>query len=77
MSKKKNTVIIVIIVFMCLLGIFRFTEAGNYTRWYMSAFDKRKVESFEKNKEDYQLIVNTIIKKEIMGKYQKIIIIYF
>ncbi len=69
MPTNKNKIILIIttIVIVCIIGIFKFTEVGNYARYFLSVYDS-KVKNFDKYKTDYELIVEKVIKLKDTGE---------
>lgn len=61
MSKRKKIIIIICLIIISLaFYAFKFTETGDYARYFLSVYDTREVESFKKYESDFRLIAKKI-----------------
>lgn len=76
-KRRKKIIIIIFLIIICVVGIFKFTETGNYVRYALTVYDS-KVGNFDKYKKDYQVIADKVIKlrdEEIITKEANYVVI--
>ena len=62
MKKGRKRIIIIIISLVCLIGIYKFSRIGDYANLMLVAMDNGVFKNFGNYKDDYQLIVDKVIK---------------
>ncbi|MDF9867500.1 hypothetical protein OKW22_001074 [Bacilli bacterium PM5-3] len=73
MKKTKKIILSIVIIVLCLvIWIFGFSEYGSIIKyWYIAPLFEKQIENFDENKNDYQLIVDRIIKSVNEEKIMK------